>query len=82
VFEGYLNLVAPKGKDGFGAETKTELLAHPKLMVDVLKLAGGIPDKLSAGVGWEYWRNKFGNDENHVPGSRQSAAFFEVSYHL
>lgn len=54
---------------------------HPKLMLDVGSLVGFQPKKLEAGVGYEYWHNKFGN----VPplsGTEQNSVFVEVGYHF
>lgn len=55
-FAGFVDIVGPKGKDGFGAKTKTETLARATFMFDVMGPKSG----LTAGVGIEYWRNKFG----------------------
>ena len=55
-FAGFASIVGPKGKDGFGAETKTETLLQAKFMFDVMGPKSG----LTAGVGVEYWNNKFG----------------------
>ena len=60
-FGGFLNYVAPKGNDGFGAATKAELLTEVSVLFDVGSLAGQ-KDTFYAGVGYQYWRNKFGND--------------------
>jgi hypothetical protein len=79
-FKGFANLVAPKGKTGFGTETKTEILVHPKLMVDFGEVIPGNKDRLEAGIGFEYWYNKFGNDHNITPGSIQMTPLFQVSY--
>lgn len=57
-FSGFIDVIGPKGKDGFGVETKTETLARAKFMFDVLGPKSG----LTAGVGIEYWNNKFGNN--------------------
>ena len=59
-FGGFLSVVGPKGKDGFGAETKTETLARAIFMFDVMGPKSG----LTAGVGVEYWTNKFGCDNS------------------
>ncbi len=85
-FTGYANLIAPKGK-GSGDPTSpghtTEILAHPKLMVDVGAVAGGAPGKIDAGVGYEYWLHKFGSYTTPgVPMPVQRAVFFEVGYHF
>ena len=55
---GFASIVGPKGKDGFGSETKTETLIQAKFMFDVMGPKSG----LSAGVGLEYWDNKFGGN--------------------
>ena len=57
-FGGFGSIVGPKGKDGFGDQTKTETLLQAKFMFDVMGPKSG----LTAGVGVEYWNNKFGCD--------------------
>jgi hypothetical protein len=59
-FGGFASIVGPKGKDGFGAETATETLIRATFMFDVMGPKSG----LSAGVGVEYWNNKFGCDSS------------------
>jgi hypothetical protein len=59
-FGGFASIVGPKGKDGFGAETKTETLIRANFMFGL----GGAKSGLSAGVGVEYWDNKFGCDNS------------------
>lgn len=81
-FEGFANVVAPKGPDGFGTQTKTEILMHPKIMLDVGHWLSLKARTLEAGVGWEYWYNKFGSDHNRVPGAIQSTAFVEAAVHF
>jgi hypothetical protein len=79
-FKGFANIVSPKGKDTFGNQTKTEFLIHPKLMADVGKLIGIDRHIIEAGVGWQYWYNKFGNDHKTNAGTIESTPFLEVSY--
>ncbi|MDB5928487.1 MAG: hypothetical protein JWR60_194 [Polaromonas sp.] len=67
-FSGFVDVIGPKGKDGFGIETKTEVLARAKFMFNVMGAASG----LTAGFGIEHWSNKFGND-NSIAGVRNSA---------
>lgn len=82
-FTGYLNIVGPKGKGGTGDTPHgTEILAHPKLMVDVGALVGGKPGQFDAGIGYEYWHNKFGNQSKYLPGTEQNAVFIEAGYHF
>ena len=69
VFEGFADLNLPKGKDGFGAQTVTELLIHFDFALDVGKVTMDKPNILEAFVGFEYWLNKFGNNNADVPGS-------------
>lgn len=78
--EGFTLVNLPKGKDGFGNDTKTEFLFHPKAMIDLGWLWGS--KGYQVGAGWEYWVNKFGNDHNAVPGSLASTVFFEAAIHL
>lgn len=80
-FGGFLDVVAPKGKDGFGDETKTEVLLRATYMVDVLNPKAG----LKAGVGLEHWGNKFGcnNSLSGVKNScKASTPLLLVEYHL
>ena len=63
-FNGFFNIVGPKGRDGFGNQTATEILTRPELMLDVAQLAGYKPKSFEVGVAYEYWHNKFGNDAN------------------
>ena len=60
-FGGFVSVVGPKGKDGFGFETKTETLARATYMFPVM----GPKSALSAGFGVEYWSNKFGCDSSN-----------------
>ena len=65
----------------FGAQTKTEVLLHPKLLLDVGSFWNW-KHAIEAGVGYEYWLNKFGNDNSKVPGSLANTPFVEVDLHL
>ncbi len=68
-FSGFLNVVTPKGKDGFGAEMKTEVLTRPELTLDVGEFMFAKKNFVEVGFAYEYWLNKFGNDHDTVPGS-------------
>lgn len=81
-FEGFANVVGPKGKgNAQEAYHRTEILIHPKLMVDVGQLIGWLPNKIDAGVGYEYWHNKFGNTPP-LASTEQNAIFIEAGYHF
>lgn len=80
-FGGFLDVVAPKGRDGFGDETKTETLLRATYLFDV----GGAKSQLKAGFGVEYWNNKFGcnNADNRVRNScKATTPLLLVEYHL
>jgi len=80
-FEGYLGVYGPKGDNDFGQPTKTETLFHPRIMFDVGSLAGHAR-RVFAGVGYEYWYNKFGVDHAITPGAVQHTPMLEVAVHL
>lgn len=61
-FSGFANQVGAKGRDGFGAETRPETLADLALLADLGK--GG---RLQAGLGLQYWNNKFGGANSDAP---------------
>jgi hypothetical protein len=79
-FQGFGNVVLPKGKDGFGGDTVTEILLHPKFMYDV----GTFFDSkgYEVGIGVQYWLNKFGNDHTALSGCAENALFGELAIHL
>ena len=88
-FEGFLDFIGPKGTGGSGGfYHNAEFLLHPKLMVDVGDLIGYAPNKFVAGVGYEYWMNKFGTTPHGLAnqgtpgGSQQNAIFIEAGYHF
>lgn len=81
-FRGFANLVLPKGKDGFGANTVFEVLARPQLQLDVGSLLFGkkhLPDMYFA---VEYWLNKFGNDHTKVAGSYAVTPMIGIEVHF
>jgi hypothetical protein len=79
-FKGFMNISSPKGKNYFGLETQPEILVHPKLMADVGKLIGIERHIIDAGVGFQYWYNKFGNNHKIQSGTIESTPFLEVTY--
>ena len=80
-FTGFFNYVAPKGRDGFGAQTKEEILTRPELLLDVGKMFGK-NKKIEVGVGYEYWLNKFGNNHTQVAGSKAKTLMLIVKLHF
>ena len=84
-FQGFLDVVGPKGNDGFGNKTKTETLLRATYMFDV----AGPKSGLKAGVGVEYWNNKFGCDNSNplstdgkVNSCKATTPLLLVEYHL
>ncbi|HNX94151.1 MAG TPA: hypothetical protein PKL14_03230 [Holophaga sp.] len=84
-FEGFANHIAPKGKDGFGVETKAETVANLSLVAD-LGAAFGAKGKVFAGLGYEYWNNKFGGANSDAPApatnKQVNAPMLVVQYHF
>lgn len=60
-FQGFYNYNGEKGEDYQGNDTRPEQLMRTSLMLDVGMLAWDGGNQLWAGVGYEVWRNKFGN---------------------
>ena len=81
-FSGFTNFVTPKGKDGTGAQTKTEILSDNRLTLDAGKLVGYQANKIDTFVGFRHWRNKFGNNSKTTAGSIENQIYVGVAYHL
>ncbi len=82
-FTGFADFIGPKGGGATGDfYHRTEILLHPKLLVDVGDLIGYGARKIEAGVGFEYWHNKFGSVPQYVPGTEQKSVFVELGYHF
>ncbi len=83
-FRGFTNIVLPKGKDGFGNQTATEILARPQINLDIGQLIMSKPQKLYAYFQVELWNNKFGNDHT-LPGNpsmQEVSPVFGLEYHF
>jgi len=81
-FRGFANFVMPKGKDGFGGKTVTEILARPQLQLDIGKMMYNKPHKPDLYLAVELWQNKFGNDHTKVSGSQEVAPTIGLEYHF
>ena len=81
-FEGFTNITLPKGRDGFGNQTVTEVLSHDQLTLDVGDMVFHKAHVVDAFVGWEYWLNKFGNNHSTTVGSLASGPYFGVGVHF
>jgi nucleoside-specific outer membrane channel protein Tsx len=83
-FRGFTNIVLPKGKDGFGNQTATEILARPQINLDIGQLMFSKPQKLYAYFQVELWNNKFGNDHTIAgnSGTQEISPVFGLEYHF
>ena len=82
-FSGFTNVVLPKGNDGFGNKTKTELLTDNRLTLDVGKLAANKPNWIDLFGGYRYWQNKFGGDHtlDATGGGIESTWYVGIAWH-
>jgi nucleoside-specific outer membrane channel protein Tsx len=80
-FRGFTNIVLPKGTDGFGAHTYTEILARPQLQLDLGTLLYHKAHKPDVYFAVELWEHKFGNGSN-VSGSEEVAPEFGIEVHF
>jgi hypothetical protein len=60
-FQGYGLFIGSKGKNEFGGDTKPETHIDLAFMFDFGEAVGGPKGTFKIGVGYEYWKNKFGN---------------------
>jgi hypothetical protein len=81
-FKGFMNVVLPKGKDGFGGQTKTEVLTRPTLSLDIGSLLFNKPHKPDLYVQLEIWENKFGNDHTKVSGTEEISPTMGIEVHF
>lgn len=77
-FEGYGVYNGPKGLDGFDAKTRSEVILHSQIMLDVGAWFDA-PKRLKVGGGFQYWLNKFGADHTTTQGSLEAAPFLRIA---
>lgn len=80
-FEGFINYIAAKGKNEFGGDTAPETNVDMRLMYD---FSGG-KKTFRAGVEYQYWNNKFGNDNSNAfykGGAQASTPMVRAEYHF
>jgi hypothetical protein len=83
-FEGFMNIIAPKGNNEFGGPTKTETNFDGQIMFDVNSIAGGPKGTFKVGFEYQWWKNKFGNDASGPAGSGAFAKtpMIRAEYHF
>jgi hypothetical protein len=69
-FKGWANYIGPKGKDGFGVDTKAETVGDMYVMFDMSQFIGRKKGAITIGPGFEYWNNKFGGKNFTAPASQ------------
>lgn len=84
---GFTNVTLPKGNDGFGVATVTELLTDNRLTLDLGKLVADRPNLFDVFVGYRFWLNKFGNNPYPangppLPGTKESTFYLGVAWHI
>lgn len=80
-FRGFMNVVMPKGKDGFGGNTYIEVLARPQIQLDIGKLLYNKPHKPDLYFALELWEHKFGNGDG-LSGSEEISPTFGIEVHF
>ncbi|GHC92851.1 hypothetical protein GCM10007320_43330 [Pseudorhodoferax aquiterrae] len=80
-FEGYLNWIAAKGRNEFGGGTSAETNLDATLWYDVSPHISAGPKTFRVGLGYQYWRNKFGNLKS-VPGSFAKTPMLRADFHF
>jgi len=81
-FEGWGDYIDSKGKSESGGDTKAETHFYGTLMYDVSAPVGAAKNTFKLGAGYEYWKNKFGNDASTVPGAFAKTPFVKAEYHF
>jgi nucleoside-specific outer membrane channel protein Tsx len=80
-FRGFMNIVLPKGKDGFDGNTYTEILARPQLQLDIGSMLFHKAHKPDVYLAVEFWEHKFGNSSK-VPGSEEVSPVIGMEFHF
>lgn len=80
-FQGFLNIIGQKGKDANDKSTATETLLRTSVMLDIGAVTYGTNGALYVGIGYEYWKNKFGNQPS-LTGTETSAPTLNLEFHF
>lgn len=84
-FEGFANLIAPKGRDELGNQTVSEKDVDLLFMYDIGGLFQAKHGTLKAGFEYQYWHNKYGNSDETVGtagGNNASTPMIRIQYKL
>jgi nucleoside-specific outer membrane channel protein Tsx len=80
-FKGFMNIVLPKGKNGFGGNTYTEILARPTISLDIGSMIFNKPHKPDLYFSVELWEHKFGN-ASQLSGSEDVTPELGIEMHF
>jgi hypothetical protein len=79
-FKGWATWTGNKGKDGFGDQTAPETWMESALLFDIGS-AMGAPKIVYGGLGYQYIKNKFGNQPS-LTGTKVSSPSVKLEYHF
>jgi hypothetical protein len=80
-FQGFMNVVLPKGNTGFGGPTFTEVLAAPRLSLDIGTMLFNKAHKPDVYFQIEFWEHKFGNSDT-LAGAEEIAPTLGIEVHF
>lgn len=81
-FEGYANYIGTKGRNEFGGRTAVEINVDMQVMYDLSPAIGAQKNTLKLGLEYQYWKNKFGNPDDTVPGATAKTPMVRAEYHF
>ncbi len=84
-FQGYFDYIAAKGTNEFGGGTVPETHFDGAIMLDVGRVMGGPKNTFKVGLEYEYWKNKFGNDNDdpfYKGGATAKTPMVRAEYHF
>ncbi len=81
-FEGYANYIGTKGRNEFGGPTAVEINVDMQVMVDASAALGAAKNTFKVGIEYQYWKNKFGNPSDTVPGATARTPMVRAEYHF
>jgi len=81
-FEGYANYIGTKGRNEFGGPTAVEINVDMQVMYDLSPAIGAPKNTLKLGLEYQYWKNKFGNPDDTVPGATAKTPMVRAEYHF
>ncbi len=81
-FAGFANFITEKGKNEAGRDTAMETNVDMQVMYDFSGTIGAKPNTFKAGIGYQYWENKFGNDAGKIAGATANTPMIRAQYHF